>query len=82
MGTLKVDALGVGLNDIGGHVGRDVKDALVVLNGVLIVDRRVIELVLVGIAALLQFNNPLHKRVVEIVFDFIYFYHCYFVFCL
>ncbi len=67
--AFEVDTLRVGFDDVGSHVARDVEQALVVLDGVGVVDRSVGELVLVSVASLLQLHDALHQGVMEVEFD-------------
>ena len=53
MRTLEVDALGIGLDYVGGDVSRDLKYLVVVFKGIFEIDRRIILGLPVGIAALL-----------------------------
>ena len=64
--TLKVNVLSVRLKDIGGDVASNLEQLLVVLYCVIEVNGSVCILSLVGKAALFQFNDALHLRMVEV----------------
>ena len=66
MRPLKVDALRVGLNDVGGHIARDLKHTLVVLDGVLEVDGSFGKILGVGVVLFFQIYDSLHQRMIEI----------------
>ena len=70
MRTLEVDALGIGLDYVGGDVSRDFKDLAVVFKGIFEIDRRIIIGLPVGIAALLELDNPFHKRMMKMELEF------------
>ena len=64
--SFEVYGLGVGLDDVGGEIARDVEHTLVVFDGVLEVDGCILVLVLVCEVALLEFNDSLHLRMTQI----------------
>ena len=66
MRTFKVHALRIGLDDVGCHIACDIKQTLVVLNGVFKTYWGISEVVLVGIVALFQVNDALHQRMSKI----------------
>ena len=66
MRTFEVDTLGVGFNDVGGDVARDVEHTTVVLHRVFVIDGSVCIVFLVRKIAFLQFDDALHQRVVEV----------------
>ena len=66
MRTFEVNALGVGFNDIGGDVTRDVEHATIVLHRVFVIDGSVFVGVLIRKNAFLQLDDTLHQRVVEV----------------
>ena len=69
MWTLKVYILRVRLDNVSSHITGDIQDALVVLDGVLVVDGGVSKLVFVCIVALLELNDALHQRMVQVERD-------------
>ena len=66
MRAFLVHALRVGLDHVACHISGDIENTLVVLDGVLIVDRRIIKLVFVYVAALLELNDTSHQRIVQV----------------
>ncbi len=66
MGTLEVNVLAVGGNDICRNIAGDVKDSLIVLDCVLVVNGSIGILVFLAIVALLEVNDALHERVIQV----------------
>ena len=64
--TFQIDRLTVRLDDVGGHVARNVQHALIVLYRIFVADGSVGKLILVSIALLLQLHDALHQRVIEV----------------
>ena len=67
MRPFEVDALRVGLNDVGGHIARDIEDATVVLDGVFVVHWSIVDAV-GGIFVILfaQLHQTLHQRMLKV----------------
>ena len=63
--TFLVDSLGVLCDDVRRHVACDVQDALVVLNRIFIVHRRVSMCSGISIITLFQFYDAFHQRVFQ-----------------
>ena len=63
-----VHAFRVGLDDGLCHVVGDGQDALIVLDGIVVVDGSILELVFVGEVSFFQLNDSLHERIVEVIF--------------
>ena len=84
MWTFEVDILRVGFDDVGCHIAGNIQQSLVVLNGILVVDRCIFELVFLYVIALLQVHNTLHEGVIEMKFNLrvitIVISHIFFVF--
>ena len=68
MGSFQIHAFRVRLDDSLGHVVGDGQNALIVLDGVVVVDGSVLELVFVGEVSFFQLNDSLHERTVEVIF--------------
>ena len=66
MWTFEVDILRVGFDDVGCHIAGNIQQSLVVLNGILVVDRCIFELVFLYVIAFLQVHNTLHERMVQV----------------
>ena len=66
MRAFQINGLCIGFNDIGCHIACDVKDALIVLDGILIIYGSIFKLVFVCIVALFEINDALHQRMVQV----------------
>ena len=64
--SLKVDVLGIRGDRVGRDVARDLEQTLVVLDAVLVVDGGLGIGILVSEIAFLQFDDPLHERVLQV----------------
>ena len=67
--TFEVDIFRVGFDDVGCHIAGNIQQSLVVLNGILVVDRSIFELVFLYVIAFLQVHNTLHEGVIEMKFN-------------
>ena len=77
MGTFLVHALGVGFDDIGGHIVGNFKQAAIVLDGVIVVDRCIGKVLGIGKAFLLEFDDALHQRMGKLKIDFLNIIFCH-----
>ena len=66
MWTFEVDILRVGFDDVGCHIAGNIQQSLVVLDGILVVDWCIFELVFLYVIAFLQVHNTLHERMVQV----------------
>ena len=64
--TFEVYILRVRLDDVGSNVASDLEHTLIVLDGVLEVDGRILIFIFVGEVALLELYYALHFRVIKI----------------
>ena len=86
MRTFNIYAFAVRLNHVGSNVACNLQHTVVVVYSVVVVNRRLVKLILVGITTFLQFNDAFHQRMGKMELQFrivsIIICHSYFEFCL
>ena len=64
-----VNALGVGADDLATDLADNVEDAVIVVQGVFEVLRRIVEFVLVREVSLLELDDSLHEGMPEVILE-------------
>ena len=67
MRAFLVDAFRVRLDDIARNVVGNIKQTLIVFDGIIVVYGCIVKLILLCIVSLLELNDPLHERTVQII---------------
>ena len=67
MRAFLVDAFRVRLDDIARNIVGNIEQTLVVFDGIIVVYRCIVELILLCIVSLFELNDPLHERTVQII---------------
>ena len=64
--TFEVNILRVWFDDVSSYIAGNIQQSLVVLDGILVVDRSIFKLVFFYIISFLQVHNTLHKRMIQV----------------